>query len=455
MDDSQLYSHLAHLGQKHLLAGYQGLSPSQRVTFAQEVLQFGEELLMEQRELLFSPSRSQATFEPLPHYHRAGSEEDRRTGEQLIKEGKVACLILAGGQGSRLGINGPKGTAPVSPVKGKSLFQLFAERTHAASTRAGIPLHLAVMTSPLNHDATLDFFHLHHHFGLPTTHLHFFQQSVLPFCDDRGNWLLESPGKLAVGPDGNGHALHLLHRTGLCEKWRDEGVEYVNVILVDNPLADPFDPELIGFHHRTQADVIVKAVPRLSASEKMGVVVSRDGRTSVVEYSELHDGDRLALNSDDTPRFSIANTSLFSFGIKFIDQIATDPRCKLPLHLARKRAAIMLTTAQGSCTELANVWKYETFIFDVLSFASRVEVLLYPRNLSYAPLKNAAGEKSLQTVQEALLAFDRHIYSNLSGLPSPESPFELHPIFYYPTSELIEQWKGKQLPSTAYVEKDA
>jgi UDP-N-acetylglucosamine/UDP-N-acetylgalactosamine diphosphorylase len=451
MHTSQLLSHLAQLGKKHLLAGYAELASSQQARFAQEVLTLSGELLRCQRELLLSPSRSSASFEPISHVHRAGSEEDRRKGEQLIQEGKVACLILAGGQGSRLGTNGPKGAVPVSLIRRKSLFQLFAERTHSASLRAGRPLHLAIMTSPLNHAATLEFFDSHHRFGLPTSHLHFFSQGTLPFCDDRGNWLLERPGKLAVGPDGNGNALHLLNQTGLSEKWRSEGIEYVNVILVDNPLADPFDPELIGFHHRMQADVVVKAVPRLSAEEKMGIVVSCNGRTSVVEYSELHESDRLSLNSDGTPRFSIANTSLFSFSLDFIEKIA-DP---LPLHLARKQAPVWLSTAQGSCTELAQVWKYETFIFDVLPLASRVETLLYPRDLSYAPLKNASGEKSLKTVQEALLAFDRYTYSTLSGLPSPDDPFELHPCFYYPTSELMEQWRGKALPPTSYVEKDA
>ncbi|MBS0652268.1 MAG: UTP--glucose-1-phosphate uridylyltransferase [Verrucomicrobia bacterium] len=452
MNEDAVLSHLAQLRQKHLLAGYERLPQEKKTQFGQQVRKYDRTLLKRQHDLLFSKTSPQHPFEPVQNYSRAGSDADRALGVELVRQGKVACLILAGGQGSRLGVNGPKGAVSVSPIKGKSLFQLFSERSRSASLRAGRPLHLAIMTSPLNHDATKEFFEAHRNFNLPSSHLHFFEQSVLPFCDDRGNWLLERPGKLAEGPDGNGNALHLLYRTGLYDQWRADGVEYVNVILVDNPLADPFDAELIGFHCCKQADAIVKTVPRASANEKMGVVVSREGKTCVVEYSELSDADRLALNSDGTPRFSIANTSLFSFHTDFIKQIATDPECVLPLHLARKQAPVLLGTAQGSCIELAKVWKYETFIFDLLPFARRVEVLLYPRDLSYAPLKNASGEKSLQTVQEALLAFDRHIYSTLSGLPSPPTPFELHPSFYYPTPDLAAQWKGKELPSVAYVE---
>jgi len=452
MNENAILSHLSQLKQKHLLAGFDCLTPEQKKQFGQQVQKYDRALLQRQHDLLFSKPKRQHPFEPIQNYAHAGSYADRILGEELVRQGKVACLILAGGQGSRLGVDGPKGAVAVSPIKGKSLFQLFSERCRSASLRAGRPLHLAVMTSPLNHNATKEFFASHGHFNLPSSHLHFFEQSVLPFCDDRGNWLLERTGKIAEGPDGNGNALHLLYQTGLYDQWHSDGVEYVNVILVDNPLADPFDAELIGYHCRMHADAVVKAVPRLSANEKMGVVVTSNGKPCVIEYSELSDADLLAVGTDGSPRFSIANTSQFSFHIDFIRKIATDRECAMPLHLARKQAPVLLATAQGSCIELVKVWKFETFIFDLLAFAQRVEVLLYPRGLSYAPLKNASGEKSLQTVQDALLAFDRHIYSALSGLPSPSTPFELHPSFYYPTPDLATRWKGKELPSDSYVE---
>lgn len=454
MNENAIFAHLSHLRQKHLLVGFDRLSPEQKEQFGQQVQKYDKALLHRQHDLLFSKPKEKDLFEPIQNFARAGSDADRALGEERIRQGKVACLILAGGQGSRLGVNGPKGAVAVSPIKGKSLFQLFAERCRSASVRAGRPLHLAVMTSPLNHTATKEFFASHDYFNLPMSHLHFFEQSVLPFCDDRGNWLLERVGKVAEGPDGNGNALNLLYESGLYEQWLADGVEYINVILVDNPLADPFDPELIGYHFRMKADVVIKAVPRLSANEKMGVVGRRNGKTCVVEYSELSDADMLAVDVDGSPRYSIANTSLFSFHMDFIQKIATDRDCVLPLHLARKQAPVMLTTAQGSCIELVKIWKFETFIFDLLPFAQHVEVLLYPRGLSYAPLKNASGEKSLKTVQEALLAFDRHIYSTLSGLPSPSTPFELHPSFYYPTSEIAMRWKGRELPSDSYVENN-
>jgi UDP-N-acetylglucosamine/UDP-N-acetylgalactosamine diphosphorylase len=442
--DQAIRSYLAQLQQEHLLEGFEHLSTDQKNRFILQMQQYDSTLLKRQQALLLPTTKALTALEPVQNVAHAGSDIDRAQGESLIREGKVACLILAGGQGSRLGIDAPKGTFAVSLIQGKSLFQLFSERTLAASARAERPLHLAVMTSPLNHAATEEFFKTHQHFGLPLSHLHLFEQSVLPFCDHRGNWLLERPGQLAEGPDGNGNVLHLLYRSGLYEQWRADGVEYVNVILVDNPLADPFDAELIGYHFRMQADLVLKAVPRASASEKMGVIVTDGDQIKVVEYSEISNADLLSLNPDGTPRFLVANTSLFSFHMDFIRQVGTDPDCILPLHLARKKACI------GG--EVVDICKYETFIFDLLPFAKRIEVLLYPRACSFAPLKNANGDNSLQTVQEALLAFDRHIYSTLSGLSPPETPFELHPSFYYPTPDLLNRWKGKELPSCAYTQ---
>ncbi len=452
MLDAQILSHLDAVQQKQLLAGFEQLSTEQKVNFLQQIKLYDLSLLQRQKEVLYSGKTSERSIEPVQGSSVSGSQEDKARGEALIREGKVGCLILAGGQGSRLGFSGPKGAVGVSAIKGKSLFQLFSERTLAASVWAERPLHLAIMTSPLNHEQTQAFFEAHQHFDLPATHLDFFEQSVLPLCDDRGNWLLEKPGQLAVGPDGNGRALHHFYHSGLFEKWRADGVEYINVILVDNPLADPFDAELIGFHDRRQADVIVKAVQRVSAQEKMGVVVRSNNKLAVIEYTEISDADLQAVNPDGSSRFPIANTSLFSFHMDFIRKIATDPTCVLPLHLARKKADVLLGTAQGHCTETVQVWKYETFIFDLLAFATSADLLLYPRDQVYSPLKNASGEKSLSTVQKALIAHDRRTFFALSGKLPPETPFELHPSFYYPTAKLAAAWKGKELPATPYIE---
>ncbi len=304
----------------------------------------------------------------------------------------MGCLILAGGQGTRLGFNGPKGTIPVTPLTGKSLFQLFCERAKAAGIRAGQELPLCIMTSPCNHTQTLDFFENHHNFGLSASQLFFFQQEMLPLLGDQGNWLLEKPGILAEGPDGNGHALHLFFTSGIWKKWQEMGIEYLNVIFVDNALADPFDPEFVGFTARAGVEVALKAIERSSSDEKMGMLVQKSGKLKVIEYFEIPSKDFSS---------SLSHTGMFCISMPFIQYLCQELKAELPLHFARKTATIFLDTIKS-----ANVWKCERFLFDLLDFTRSSSVLVYPREMIYAPLKNATGEKSIASVKEALQLYE-------------------------------------------------
>lgn len=411
-DDIFLY--LKNIGQPHLAVGLEALPMPQLEAFFVKLKSYGLKLLIEQREAFFRPNISSLP-EPLETYEVA---------DNLKSMDNIACLILCGGQGSRLGTADPKGLVPVSPVKGKSLLQLFCEKTVAASLKAGRPLSLAIMTSPFNREKITEYLAQNNYFG---AQVDIYSQEILPFLDDRGNWLLEAPGKLAEGPDGNGHALKGLVASGIWEKWKQRGIEFVNVIPIDNPLADPFDP-------RHEGEVTIRAIFRHDPKEKVGVIGVSNNKISVVEYSDL---------PANAPHYKIANISLFCFSMDFIKKIST---ISLPWHLARKQASVLLGTAKGVCVENARVWKFETFIFDLLDYAEKVKVLVYPREHTYAPLKNASGEKSIETVQAALLAADRRIYENISGLQPPQQPFELDQTFHYPTPDLLDKWRGKPLP---------
>jgi UDP-N-acetylglucosamine/UDP-N-acetylgalactosamine diphosphorylase len=400
------------------------------------------ELMQRQKEALFHRKPPALSLEPLTKYERAGSLSKR--GEELIAQGKMGCLILAGGQGSRLKSGGPKGFTPVTLIKKKSLFQLLFEKAKAASERAGRPLHIAVMTSPLNHEETTQFLEEHRFFGVSPAVVSVFSQGMLPLLDDRGNQLADAHGKLIEAPNGNGEALHRFFETGIWGKWKKAGVEVVNVVLIDNPLADPFDAELLELHQRQKNEITLKAVLRKNAHESVGVLALDHKRLKVIEYSELPEEQKGAKNPDGTLRFALANISLMCFSMGFIKKIA---HSKLPLHLARKTTTVLM----GSCQETLPVWKCETFIFDLLDFAKKAGVLVCARENCFSPLKNQSGEASLETVRHALLAFDQKTYEALSGLPAPDREFELDPAFYYPTEQLRAAWSGKPLPTTAYI----
>lgn len=385
---------LQQLGQKHLLEGIEHLSALELQSFLAQLQKYDRSLVEKLKTLVLNPQTA-AHAEALPwqHFETSGSDEDRARGEALLRQGKVGCLILAGGQGTRLGMNGPKGAIPITPLTGKSLFQLFCERTKEASRQAGCSLPLCIMTSELNHAQTLAFFAQHSCFGLGSAHLDFFSQEMLPFLDDCGNWLLEKPGKVAEGPDGNGHALRLFFDKGIWSKWHEMGIEYLNVIFVDNALADPFDPEFIGFAARTGVDAALKAVERHSPDEKMGVLAKRNDKLKVIEYSEM---------PSDSSLYTLSSTSMFCLPMSFIHRLCQDIQAEFPLHLARKKANVF----HGS----VDIWKCERFLFDLLDYVASSAVLVCPRERTYAPLKNATGDKSLATVQKALQQCESELF---------------------------------------------
>lgn len=331
-----------------------------------------------------------------------------REGHALIAAGKVGCIVLAGGDGSRLGWDGPKGSFPLSLIKQKSLFQMLQERVEAASHYFGRNLKLAVMTSPLNHEETMSAF---------SRQVDFFSQNLLPLLDMEGNPLEE------MRPNGNGQVLQCFYRSGLFEKWREAGIEFVQVILIDNPLAEPFDLRQIGVHFTTGAEVTVKAVQKISPEEKVGVIGEKEGKICIIEYSE-----------NPPQEWNLANTGLFSFSMDFIEKVK---EIELPLHSVKR-------LYQGK-----PVIKRECFFFDILSYAEKTEVILYPREKIFAPLKN---RDDVAFVQKVLLERDRQAFLEICGNPVSEQIFELDAAFHYPTERLKAKWKGRSLPEQSYVE---
>jgi len=304
---------------------------------------FDPSLLEAQRRALFSP-KPPLNVQPLTDC-APPLEQDRLLGEQLIAEGKMGCILLAGGLGERLGHVGPKGTYL---LRGKSLFEILFEKVRGP---------LAVMTSPLNHAATVSFLKEHGSFGVKNLDL--FTQRSLPLLDDQGHWLLDAQGNIRQAPDGNGGALKAFFEAGLWHKWQEKGVEFVRLALIDNPLADPYDAEVCGAAARTGADVVIQAIAR-EPGEHIGALALSEGRIKIVEYTEL----------PSSPDFPLGNSGLFCFSLPFVQRAAS---IELPWHVIKREA-----------------WKCESFIFDLLDHAHSVHVVLSPRARCFAPIKTKA-----------------------------------------------------------------
>lgn len=402
-----------------------------------------------QQKLIHAPLTKNLRITPFSHFAKAGNQNDQRLGLKAISEGLVGGLIVAGGQGSRLRVEGPKGLCPVTKIKRKSLFQLLAEKTLAASKQAKRPLSLAIMTSPLNHEATCTFFKQHDFFGLASTQLNFFAQETLPLLDSNGNIFLETQDSLAIGPDGNGGVLHQFVRSEIWDRWHSAGIRFVNLTLIDNPLADPFDAELIGYQQRNKSDVVIKCTSRKDPEENVGVIVQENGKAAIIEYSEFTPEERHARNPDGTLLHQLANLSLFSFDMNFIKQIE---KKQLPLHKAFKSVKFLNNQGKTILADKPMAWKFEKFIFDTLPFASKVDALLYPRETCFAPLKNFTGNDSFETVSLAIEKRDQQIIHNITGNDCTLTPLEIAQDFYYPTEELLKKWKGKTIDQCGFLE---
>lgn len=437
-DLSFLLDKLLPIRQEHLLDYWPSLSPPERLCLGTQISQINIPFFLQQQALLNTPPSSHYTYSPLSPTHYAGETPAyAQLGFQLFQKGKVGCVVLAGGQGSRLKFDGPKGLYPVSSVKKKPLYQLVAEKVAAASKLAGRPLPVAFMTSPLNHQQTLSYFTANHYFNLDPHQVDFFCQPLWPLLSLSGDLFLESADHLALGPTGNGCVAALLQSSGIWDKWNQAGVEMVSVIPIDNPLALPFDRELCGFHAAEHNDVTIKTTLRQNAQEDVGVLVeSAEQNISVIEYSALPDNERFATTSSGELAYSLANIGLYCLSMDFLALAAKET---LPIHKANKQAKQLLS----SPTE-KNAWKFEEFIFDLFRYSRRSQAIVYPRHECFAPLKNHEGNHSPATVREAMRKREHALFTAVTEKKlSPNTIFELEADFYYPSSHTSLEWENK------------
>lgn len=435
---------LQAISQEHLLQFFGQLTDIEKSFLLKQIQDLDVEMFKKQQALILEKKLEQKEeFEPFTNIIKE-KDVDIDLGKELLSKGQYGCLLIAGGQGTRLQFSGPKGTFPVSAVKKKTLFQIFAEKTLAAGKLAERPLPIAIMTSEENDSQVKFFFKDHDYFGLLPEQVSFFTQSSLPFLNLTGDLFLENAYTIATGPDGNGSSLQTFFKSGIWEKWLEKGVRFVNYVLIDNPLADPFDMKLLSFQSRQKAEIVVKCIRRETPEENVGVLVNKKGLLRVVEYSEMSEHDRFIKNANGNLMHSFANISLFSFSMDFIKKIGLSKEA-MPLHAALKAIPPSI---------VPNGWKFEKFIFDVFQLAEHIEVIEYSRKNCFAPLKNLSGNNSLETVQKLCQDFDYKTICRITGRKDPFiKPFEIAQEFHYPTDELIEKWKGKELASKHYIEE--
>jgi UDP-N-acetylglucosamine/UDP-N-acetylgalactosamine diphosphorylase len=325
----------------------------------------------------------------------------REAGERMLREGRVAAVLLAGGQGTRLGFDGPKGDYPFAPLSGRTLFAHHAAKIAALRARHG-SLPWYVLTSPQNDAVTRAIFRRAGDFGLAPGSVRFVVQGTLPAVDRQsGAILLEGPDRVALSPDGHGGLLSALRASGALDEMAHEGVGTIFTFQVDNPLVRVCRPELLGHHRLAEADMASVVVRKLAPEEKMGVVARVDGKTAVVEYSDLP--DELAELRDDEGELVhwAGSIAVHCIEVAFASAL-TEGGLRLPFHRAVKRVPYLDAGGQPVDPAEPNAIKFETFLFDALPAASRTVTVEAAREDEFSPIKNAEGADSPATARRAL-----------------------------------------------------
>jgi len=423
LEDRELISRWEALGQQHLFAHWQARSAARRRRLLGDLAALEPELLASlQRRLSaaavgprsfqpigfqptgFQPIGFQPTgFQPVSYLSREQWQlrgEARELGEQLLREGKAGFLTVAGGQGSRLGLRGPKGCYPISAIRGATLFQIFAEKLLACRRRYGRPLSWCIMTSPLNREQTVRFFREHGCFGIPEEEISFFCQGLYPTLDSAGRLLLAENGGLLRSPNGHGGAIDGLRAAGLLDTLAERGVEELFCFQVDNPLARVPDAPFLGTHRLGASEMSSKVVAKAFPEEKLGSIGLIDGEPGVIEYSDLDPQRMHARDAQGRLLYSHGSIAIHILAVRFL--AARD--LQLPLHVARKSVRTLVPAEGGGCLQSIEALKFEKFIFDAIPQADNPLFCETAREEEFAPLKNRSGPDSVATCRRGLQA---------------------------------------------------
>jgi UDP-N-acetylglucosamine/UDP-N-acetylgalactosamine diphosphorylase len=413
--DPALAARLAAVGQEQLLRWWSDLDDAARAQLVAEVgsidfdqlsALFGD--LVQAEAHLDPASVEPVEVDRLPRTdgERVARRHVAAIGEQALSSGEVAVVIVAGGSGTRLGFEGPKGTYPIGPVSAVSLFQIHAEKVVALSRRHGRPVPLYIMTSPENHATTERFFSENQNFGLK--HVRFFVQGQMPAVDrESGKVLLADKGRVALSPDGHGGTLYALAAPGpdgspsCLAEMKEQGIRTIFYFQVDNPMVRIADPAFLGLHRQGEAEMSFKVIEKVAPEEKLGVVVKVAGKPQVIEYSDLPAELAERREPDGSLQLWAGSIAVHAFERTFIERLV-EGDIRLPFHRAIKKVPHVDSNGEVTRPEAPNAVKFERFIFDALPLAERYALVETDRAVEFEPLKNATGPDSPATVRQRM-----------------------------------------------------
>jgi UDP-N-acetylglucosamine/UDP-N-acetylgalactosamine diphosphorylase len=392
----------------------------------------------------------------LPPAHNAWNPmQALSAGRAALEAGQVGVIVVAGGQGTRLGFDKPKGMFPIGPVSHATLYQILAEGVLAKKKQFGQAVPLYVMTSDATDAETKKFFTENKNFGLPKKDVHFFKQGTMPAVDAKsGKLLLETTCSLAMSPDGHGGLVAAFAKSGCLDDAEQRGVKYLFYAQVDNPIVHLCDPEFIGYHILSASEMSSQVIAKRSPTEKVGNLVTIGGKTRIIEYSDLpaEHGERKTESGE--PIFWAGSIAVHVIDVAFLKRVVDSPD-GLPFHKANKKVPCLDESGEPISPDSPNAIKFERFIFDLLPLASEALALEVPREKAFAPVKNAPGEKfdTPETVKEQLIALHTGWLQDAGVEIAPGTPVEISPLAATSAAELAEKIKSGKIEVPKRIEK--
>jgi UDP-N-acetylglucosamine/UDP-N-acetylgalactosamine diphosphorylase len=448
--NDELRSRLAAFGQEHVLDFWDELTPPQRQQLTAQIAA----LDLKQINALFHGAAAPEDWAELagramapPAFRlrdrkRAFSvEQATERGQQALAEGHVGVLLVAGGQGTRLGFDHPKGMFPIGPVSEASLFQILLERILARSRAAGMRIPLYLMTSPATHEETIDYLRANENFGLASDDLKIFCQGTMPAVEAKtGRLLLAEKHQLALSPDGHGGMLQALAASGCLSDIRRRELRQLFYCQVDNPIVEMCDPELLGYHLLSHSELSTQVIAKRGSRDKVGNVVSIDGQLRIIEYSDLNPlPDEIVerRSADESPIFWAGNTAIHVIDVPFLERMSQSG-ATLPFHVAQKAVGHVDPSGKKIEPKQPNAIKFERFIFDLLPQARQAIVVEVDEAQAFAPVKNAPGDArdTPESVQAQMVALHAG-WLQAAGCEVAEGvAVEISPLFAQSAQEL-------------------
>lgn len=401
MDCKEANNKLVKYGQQHVLEIAARLGCADDTELIKQIEQTDFEVIELGKNAAKETERGIITPIEVMSVDEIASKEQEycEAGTRAIRDGKVGAVLLAGGMGTRLGSDMPKGVYDIGITKVVYIFECLVNNLKAVVDETGAYIHLFVMTSEKNNDITVEFFKEHNYFGYPAEYIHFFMQEMAPSTDYDGKVLMEAANRIATSPNGNGGWYSSIISAGLHRLIEKEGIEWLNVFAVDNVLQKIADPCYVGATIMNNCVSASKVIRKVDKEEKVGVLCLEDGHPSIVEYYELTEEMKDAVNEKGELAYNYGVILNYLFKVEELDKIVA---MKLPPHVVEKKIPYIDDDGNMINPEEPNGLKYETLILDMIKMLDTCLGYEVVREKEFAPIKNKEGVDSVDSARELL-----------------------------------------------------